>query len=108
MNWGWLLLRSIIALTILGTLFLSQRFWYRSLWRVTANWRTVWLRVTVRLMYISVLILTIGTAIDGFRMGHGPHLVPSKNAIEMLVGLWLLSALFAYLALKLVRGIERL
>ena len=108
MNWGWLLLRSIIALTILGTLFLSQRFWYRSLWRVTANWRTVWLRVTVRLLYISLLIVTIGCAIDGFRMGHRPHLVPTKNAIEMFVGLWLLSALFAYLALKLVRGIERL
>jgi predicted MPP superfamily phosphohydrolase len=59
-------------------------------------------------MYISLLILTIGTVIDGFRMGHRPHLVPSKNAIEIFVGLWLLSALFAYLALKLVRGIERL
>src|SRR6267154_92657 len=97
-----------MALVILGTLFLSQRFWYRSIWRVTANWRTVWLRVTVRLIYISLLILTIGTAIDGLRMGHRPHLVPSKNAIEMFVGLWLISALFAYLALKLVRGVERL
>lgn len=108
MNWGWLLLRATLALIILGTLFLSQRFWYRALWRVTANWRAVWLRVTVRLIYISLLTLTIGTAIDGFRMGHRPHLVPTKNAIEMFVGLWLLSALFAYLALKLVRGIERL
>ena len=108
MNWGWLLLRAILALLILGTLFLSQRFWYRALWRVTANWRAVWLRVTVRLIYISLLILTIGTAIDGLRMGHRPHLVPSKNAIEMFVGLWLISALFAYLALKIVRGVERI
>jgi uncharacterized protein len=107
-NWGWLLTRGVVALIILGALFLSQRFWYRSLWRVTANWRAVWLRVTVRLIYISLLILTLGTAVDGVRMGHRPHLVPSKNAIEMFVGLWLLSALFAYLALKLVRGIERL
>src|SRR6266853_811475 len=97
-----------MALVILGTLFLSQRVWYRSIWRVTASWQAVWLRVTVRLMYISLLILTIGTAIDGLRMGHRPHLVPSKNAIEMFVGLWLISALFAYLALKLVRGVERL
>jgi hypothetical protein len=68
----------------------------------------VWLRVTVRLFYISLLILTIGAVIDGFRMAHRPHLVPGKNAIEMFVGMWMLSALFAYLALKLVRGIERL
>ena len=108
MNWGWLLVRAVVALIILGTLFLSQRFWYRSLWRVTSNWRAVWLRVTVRLIYISLLILTIGTAVDGVRNGHRPHLVPSKNAIEMFVGLWLLSALLAYLALKVVRGIERL
>jgi predicted MPP superfamily phosphohydrolase len=107
-NWGWLLLRLIVALTILGTFFLSQRFWYRSLWRVTANWRTVWLRVAVRLIYIGLLILTIGCIVDGFRMGHRPHLVPSDNVIEMFVGLWLLSALLAYLALKLVRGIERI
>ena len=108
MNWGWLLLRAVLALIILGTLFLSQRFWYRAIWRVSANWRAVWLRVSVRLIYISLLILTIATAIDGFRMGHRPHLVPSKNAVEMFVGLWLLSALFAYLALKLVRGVERI
>ena len=108
MNWGWLLLRAVVALMILCSLFLSQRFWYRALWRVTANWRGVWLRVSVRLVYIALLILTIGTAVDGARMGHRPHLVPSKNAIEMFIGLWLLSALLAYLALKLVRGIERL
>jgi len=84
-NWGWLLLRSIIALTILGTLFLSQRFWYRSLWRVTANWQTVWLRVTARLMYISLLILTIGTAIDGFRMGTAPIWFPVKTRSRCLL-----------------------
>jgi predicted MPP superfamily phosphohydrolase len=107
-NWGWLLLRAIVGLSILAVLFLSQRFWYRSIWRVTANWRAVGLRVAARLIYISLLALTLGCAVDGIRMGHRPHLVPSDNAIEMFVGLWMLSALFAYLALKLVRGVERL
>jgi uncharacterized protein len=107
-NWSWLLLRVFVGLIILGTLFLSQRFWYRAIWRVTGNWPAVWLRVAVRLVYISLLLLTIGSAIDGFRMGHRPHLIPSDNLIEMFVGLWLLSSLLAYLALKLVRGIERL
>jgi hypothetical protein len=107
-NWGWLLIRVVVGLTILGALFLSQRFWYHAIWRVTSNWRAVWLRITVRLIYISLLILTIGCAVDGIRMGHRPHLVPSDNVIEMFVGLWMLSALFAYLALKVVRGIERI
>ena len=108
MNWGWLLLRSIIALTILTTLFLSQRFWYRSIWRATANWRTAWLRVTVRLVYIALLVLIIGSTIDGFRMGHHAHLIPSDNLIEIFAGLWFISALFAYVALKVVRGIDRI
>ena len=108
MNWGWLLFRVVVALTILGSLFLSQRFWYHCIWRATANWRTVWLRVIARLVYIALLLLIIGCGVDSARMGRHPHLVPSDNVIEMFAGLWVLSALFAYLALKTVRGVERL
>jgi uncharacterized protein len=107
-NWGWLLLRSAIALTILTTLFLSQRFWYRSIWRATANWRTVWLRVTARLVYIALLVLIIGSMLDGFRMGRPPHLIPSDNLIEIFAGLWFTSALFSYFSVKVVRLVERL
>jgi predicted MPP superfamily phosphohydrolase len=107
-NWGWLLLRIVIGLTLLTTLFLSQRFWYRSIWRTTANWRAVWLRVTARLVYIALLVLMIASMIDGFRMAHHAHLIPSDNVIDMFAGLWFTSALFAYLAVKLVRGIDRL
>jgi uncharacterized protein len=107
-NWGWLLLRSVIALTILTTLFLSQRFWYRSLWRATANWRAVWPRVAVRLAYIALLLLIIGSAIDGVRMGRHAHLIPSDNLVEIFAGLWFTSALLSYVAVKLVRGVDRL
>jgi uncharacterized protein len=106
-NWGWLLLRSIIGLTILTTLFLSQRFWYRSIWRATANWRAVWLRVTVRLAYIALLVLIISSAIDGFRMTR-VHVIPSDNVIDIFAGLWFTSALLSYVAVKVVRGIDRL
>src|SRR5258708_7196528 len=106
-NWGWLLLRIAIALTILTTLFLSQRFWYRSIWRATANWRTVWLRVTVRLFYLALLVLIIGSVADGLRMSRN-HLLPSDNLIDIFAGLWFTSALFAYFAVKVVRVIERL
>jgi uncharacterized protein len=106
-NWGWLLLRIAIALTILTTLFLSQRFWYRSIWRATANWHAVWLRVTVRLVYLALLVLIIGSAADGLRMSRN-HLLPSDNLIDIFAGLWFTSALFAYFAVKVVRVIERL
>src|SRR5260370_8358689 len=107
-NWGWLLLRSHIAFTILTTLFLSNRFWYRSIWRATANWRSVWLRVAMRLLYIALLVLIIGSTVDGFRMGRPPHLIPTDNLIQIFAGLWFTSALFAYLAVKLVRIVDRL
>lgn len=106
-NWGWLFLRIGILLTILTALFLSQRFWYRSIWKVTANWGTGWLRVVTRLVYITLLVLIVVSAADGFRMGHRGHLIPSDNLITVFAGLWFSSALFAYLAVKLVRLAER-
>jgi uncharacterized protein len=107
-NWGWVLTRSIIALTILTTLFLSQRFWYRSIWRATANWRAVWVRVAVRLGYITLLLLIIGSAIDGFRMGRPAPMIPRDNLVEIFAGLWFTSALLSYIAVKVVRAIDRL
>jgi Calcineurin-like phosphoesterase len=106
-NWGWFLVRSAIALTLLTALFLSQRFWYRSVWRATAKWRIVWLRAAVRLVYVALLVLIIGSAADGFRMGYRHHLIPGAK-ITMFAGLWFTSALFAYIAVKVVRVIERL
>jgi predicted MPP superfamily phosphohydrolase len=106
-NWGWLLPRSAIALTLLTALFLSQRFWYRSVWHATAKWRIVWLRVAVRLVYGGLLVLIISSAADGFRLGYRQHLIPDAK-ITMFAGLWFTSALFAYLAVKVVRVIERL
>jgi uncharacterized protein len=106
-NWAWFLLRSTIGLTVLTTLFLSQRFWYRSIWRVTSRWQSVRLRVAVRLAYIVALILIIAATADGFRMGHRGRLVPNDNMITVFAGLWFSSAVFAFLAVKLVRGFER-
>jgi uncharacterized protein len=108
LNWGWFLLRSIILLTILTALFLSQRFWYRSLWRLTANWGTTWLRVFIRLSYVVALVWIMVATADSFRMGRHGHLVPRGNLITVLAGLWFFSAVLAYLAIKLVRGIDLL
>jgi uncharacterized protein len=106
-NWGWLLSRGTIAIALLTLLFLSQRFWYRSIWRATAKWHIIWFRVAIRLAYVALLVLIIGSAADGFRMGYRHHLIPDAK-ITMFAGLWFTSALFAYVAVKLVRVIERL
>jgi predicted MPP superfamily phosphohydrolase len=107
LNWTWLLLRTVIGLGIVGLLFFSQRFWYRAIWRVTSNWGSQGLRVVVRLIYITLLLLIIATIADGFRMGRGGHILSGVNLITVFAGLWFFSALFAYLAVKLVRGIDK-
>lgn len=106
MNWTWIILRTAIALGILGLLFLSQRFWYRAIWRTTANWGSQSLRVAGRLVYVTILVLIILATADSFRMGHG-HIIPKGTMITVFSGLWFFSALFAYLAVKIVRAIDR-
>jgi predicted MPP superfamily phosphohydrolase len=106
-NWGFLLLRIVIGLSILTLLFLSQRFWYRALWRVTSHWGRVSLRVGARLAYIALLLLTIVSIAEGMTLGRA-HIVPRGSMLTVLTGLWFFSALFAFLAVKIVHGLERL
>lgn len=107
MNWSWILLRSVIALAFLALLFLSQRFWYRAIWRVTSNWGSQALRVGARLVYVVAFLLIILATAESFRVGRG-YIVPRGSMISVFAGLWFFSALFAYIAVKLVRGIDRL
>jgi hypothetical protein len=104
-NWGWVLVRSGIALGLLTVLFLSQRFWYRALWRVTSNWGRVWLRMGVRLLYLAGLAGIIVTISDGLRQDNG-RLMPSHSGFTSFVGLWFASALAGYLCVKVVHGSE--
>ena len=106
MNWGFLLLRVAIGLGILALLFFSQRFWYRALWRVTSHWGRVTLRVGARFVYVLLLLLIIFTTADGLVFGLGGF-ARQNSAITILAGLWFFSALFAYLAVKCVHGLER-
>jgi len=107
LNWTWLLLRIVIGVSILSLLFFSQRFWYRAIWRATSNWGSQGLRVAARLVYVTLLLLIIGAMADGFRMGRA-HMISSINVITVFAGLWFFSALFAYFAVKLVGGIDRI
>ena len=104
MNWGWLLLRIGIGLTVLTTIFLSQRFWYRAVWRTTGRWRSGWLRIAARLLYCLALALIVLAIAGGFRMGRHGHLNRRDAALAMFSGLWLSSAFFAFLFVEIVHG----
>jgi len=105
LNWGWMFLRLAMGLLIMTVLFLSQRFWYRALWRVTGHWGRTTLRVGVRLLYFAGLLLIIFTIADNLRQDQG-RLMPSHSPIASFTGLWFASALFGYAAIKLVHAIE--
>jgi hypothetical protein len=103
---SWFVLRTTIALTLLLVLFLSQRFWYRSLWRWSGRWGTKLLRIGIRALYVIGLLLIMVSLVDSLRNGHG-SIIPRGTFLNVLAGLWFFSALFAYLAVKCVHGLDR-
>lgn len=107
LNWSWLTLRVGIAGGLLLLLFLSQRFWYVSLWRWSAKWGSEALRLAVRLVYIAGLLLIIVSLVDSIHNGHG-RILPRGTFLNMLAGLWFFSALFAYMAVKVVHLLDRI
>jgi uncharacterized protein len=104
LSWGYLLLRGGLVLVVLALLFLSQRFWYRALWRVTSNWGRLSLRVGVRLLYLTALILIILNIADNLRISRG--VMPGHSALTSFAGLWFMAALGGYLCIKAVHVIE--
>ena len=108
MNWSWFALRGLIGLAILATVFLSQRFWYRAIWRTTGRWRLSWLRIGARALYCAALVAVLAAIVGGFRMGSHSHLKQKEAFLAIFAGLWLSSALFAFLAVEIVHGVERL
>ncbi|HEY6946753.1 MAG TPA: metallophosphoesterase [Candidatus Acidoferrum sp.] len=107
MNWGYLLLRIAIGLGVLALLYLSQRFWYRSLWRVSSHWGRSSLRLGLRLAYIVLLSLMVINLVRGVLLGRGGF-TRQSSWITVMTGLWFFSALFSYLSVKVVHGLERL
>lgn len=105
-NWGFQLLRIAIGLSVLTLLYLSQRFWYRALWRVTSHWGRLWLRVPARLAYVLLLLAVIITLVQGVALGRGGF-ARQSSLITVITGLWFFSALFAYLSVKTVHALER-
>lgn len=100
-------MRLVIVASTSLLLFLSQRFWYRSLWRWSGKWGSGALRVAARLVYLAGLLLIVASLADSLRNGHG-RLLPRGTFFNVMAGLWFFSALFGYLAVKVVHAIDRL
>lgn len=107
MDWYYQFLRAGIALSLCALLYLSQRFWYRALWRVTEQWGRSWLRRAPRIAHLLLLFLMAFTLVRVVIMGHA-SLTRRTSWITVLTGLWFFSALFAYLSVKTVHGLERI
>jgi predicted MPP superfamily phosphohydrolase len=107
-NWSFLLRNITIGSTFLTLLFLSQRFWYRALWRVTSHWGRMTLRIGARVAYVVLLLMSIGSIAVALTSAGRGQMVAHASSFMVVNGLWFFSALFAYLAVKLVHGLERL
>ena len=105
MNLGWLIARLFIGLGLISLLVYSQYFWYRGLWRVTANWRSTPLRVIVRLFCLALAVICGLALTDGFRMGRN-HWIPRGQIFPLFIGMWFTCAFFGFLCVKLMRGVE--
>jgi len=104
-NVGWLVARSLIGLGLFSLILYSQFFWYRGLWRVSANWKNTVPRVAARLACLAVVFVSLMAFVDGLRMGRS-HWIPRGNIFPSFVGMWFTCAFFGFLAVKLVRGFE--
>ncbi len=107
MNVGWLLTRLVIGSGLLSLIVYSQYFWYRGLWRISSNWGSTALRVTARLLCLALVTISALAIVDGIRMG-SRHWIPRGDIFPAFVGMWFTCAFFGFLAVQLVRGLERI
>jgi uncharacterized protein len=98
------IIRVVIVISFFALLFLSQRFWYRCLWRHTERWHSPRLRRAVRLLAGALLVFLIFSLVDRMLLG----IVPRGGLFSFLFAitqLWIVSSLFGYILFKLVLGL---
>jgi len=105
-NLSWLLFKTGLSVGVVSLLALSQVFWYRALWRLTARWGSRNWRILVRLVVLVLAAVSVLAMVDTARMGRA-NLIPHVRFLPPFIGLWFLCALFAYLAVMGVRVFDR-
>jgi uncharacterized protein len=106
-NVGWLLARFAIGTGLFSLIIYSQYFWYRGFWRLSSNWGNTALRVGGRVLCLALAVISAGAIVDGIRMG-ASHWIPRGNILPSFVGMWFTCSFFGFLAVKFVRGFERI
>ena len=106
MNVGWLVARFLIGTGLISLIVYSQYFWYRGLWRFSANWGNTVLRVVARVVCLVLTSVSVLALVDAMRMGSS-HWIPRGRIFPAFVGMWFTCAFFGFLAVKFVRGFER-
>jgi hypothetical protein len=106
MNWGWLLFGVAFGIAIPALLVLSQYFWHRSVWRLTARVSRSWIRTALRLLWFGTFAVVFLLVADEARL-HPRRLLHTRNTLTALFVVWFASALFAYLGVQTIRGLDR-
>ncbi len=99
---GFAVLRLVFPWVGLTLLFLSQRYWFLSVWRLVGRFRRPATRSLLRSICVAALVLVVLAVFAGVAALRWRFL-PLGWAPAALAGLWLSSSLLAYLAIQLVR-----
>lgn len=100
-------IRLTIFVAILVLIYLSQRFWFKSLWRVTENVRPL-IRNTLRALFVAGWVLLILSITERFV---GKYWLPRGgvlSGVTALIQLWLFTSFMAFLLFAVVKGAELL
>jgi len=99
-------MRVLVIVLIGSLLFLSQRFWFLSLWKLSERFRPFWKRLVRGTALAALIFLIVGFVDRVF----GIHLLRRGGVAGLVFGivqLWIISSVFAYLFFKVVQGLER-
>ena len=98
------LLRAMILGTVLLFVFLSQGFWFLRVWRLAGRIKLSSTRYAVRSIWLAASALALAAFLVNVTW-RGTYLNFHNAGMVALSGLWISSAMFAYLAMKIVHGI---
>jgi predicted MPP superfamily phosphohydrolase len=105
-NWAFIISRYGLAIAVLLLLYLSQRFWMAGAWRLAGRVGRPRLRALLRGgIYLWLVLVCCALAIGIIGTRH--RLFAHSSALAVLAGLWFSSAFMAYLAVKMVAGLQR-
>jgi hypothetical protein len=96
------ILRVILLFAVLAMLFFSQRYWFRQAKRLKQRISHKGLRRVLRYFLFGLVLFVFALAASYF-MG-GPL---RRLSVFPMFGLWLFASLFAWLGIKVVKGVER-